>query len=58
MIVEAIDDTNIVTKIKCWGFDPKKDVIHVNRPYVSKLDYSEDWGYSSRSIGKNFKLIG
>jgi DNA polymerase-3 subunit alpha len=58
LIVEAIDDTNIVTKIKCWGYDPKKDALHVNRPYVAKLDFQEDWGFSSKSIGKNFKLIG
>jgi len=58
LVVEAIDDTNIVTKIKCWGYDPKKDTIHINRPYIAKLDHQQDWGFSSRSIGKNFKLIG
>jgi hypothetical protein len=58
LIVEAIDETNIVTKIKCWSYDPKKDVIHLNHPYVAKLDYQEDWGFSTRSIGKSFKLIG
>jgi DNA polymerase-3 subunit alpha len=58
LIVEAIDETNTVTKIKCWKYDPKKDVIHIHRPYVARLDYQEDWGYSTRSINKNFKLIG
>ena len=58
LIVEAIDETNIVTKIKCWKFDPKKDVIHLNHPYVARLEYQEDWGFSVRSINKAFKLIG
>lgn len=56
--ISAIDDTNIVTKIKCWGYDPKKDKIAVHRPYISTLDHSDEWGYSTRSIGKNFRLIG
>ena len=58
LIVEAIDETNIVTKIKCWSYDPKRDIIHLNHPYVAKLDYQEDWGFSVRSINKSFKLIG
>ena len=58
LIVEAIDETNIVTKIRCWSYDPEKDIIHLNHPYVAKLDYQEDWGFSTRSIGKSFKLIG
>jgi DNA polymerase-3 subunit alpha len=58
LVVEAIDETNIVTKIKCWKYDPKKDTILLNRPYVARLDYQEDWGFSTRSIANSFKLIG
>lgn len=58
LVVEAIDETNTVTKIKCWSYDPKKDTILLNHPYVARLDYQEDWGYSTRSINKSFKLIG
>ena len=58
LIVEAIDETNTITKIKCWKFDAKKDVIHIHRPYVARLDYQEDWGYSLKSIHKNMKLVG
>ena len=58
LIVEAIDETNIVTKIKCWKYDLKKDIIHLNHPYVARLEYQEDWGFSTRSINKSFKLIG
>lgn len=58
LIVEAIDDTNNVTKIKCWKYDSKKDTIHLHRPYIARLDYQDEWGFSSRSINKTFKLIG
>lgn len=58
LIVEAIDDTNIVTKIKCWRYDPKKDLVHLHRPYVARLNYEQDWGLSVVSLHKHFKLIG
>lgn len=58
LVLDAIDETNTVTKIKCWKYDPKKDAVHKHRPYVAKLDYEEEWGFSTRSISKSFKLIG
>jgi len=58
IILEAIDETNIVTKIKCWKYDPKRDIVHLNHPYVSRVDYSEDWGYDIKSIHNSMKLIG
>lgn len=57
-IVEAIDDTNTVTRIKCWGYKKDKDILHLNRPYMAKLDYDEQWGFSSRSIRHNFRMLG
>ena len=56
-IVEVIDSENKVTKIKCWGVRPDKDKIFINRPYMSRLDYSEQWGFSTRSVRHNFKLL-
>jgi DNA polymerase III subunit alpha len=56
-IVEVVDSANKVTKIKCWGVRPEKDKIFLNRPYMSKLEYSEQWGFSTRSIRHNFKLL-
>jgi len=56
-IVNVIDSTSTPTSIKCWGVT-NRDKIALNRPYMAKLDYSEDWGFSSRSIYHNFKLIG
>ncbi len=57
-IVEVIDENSVLTKIKCWGVKPGKDNIHLNRPYMAKLDYSEQWGFSSRSIYHNFRMLG
>jgi DNA polymerase-3 subunit alpha len=56
-IVRVIDDASTATSIKCWGIR-EGDQIHLNRPYAAKLDYSEDWGFSTRSIRHTFKLLG
>ena len=55
-IVKVIDNTSITTAIKCWGVS-EHDRIHVNRPYAARLDHSDDWGFSTRSV-RNFKLLG
>ena len=57
-IVKVIDNTSTLNSIKCWGVKPEKDHIHLNRAYMSKLDYSEQWGFSTRSIGHNFRMLG
>lgn len=56
-VVEVTDNTSKLTNIKCWGVDPKKDKIWLNRPYMAKLQY-DDFGFSSRSIKHSFKLLG
>jgi len=56
-IMEVIDDTNVMTKIRCWGLKDS-DRILVNRPYLAKLEYNEKWGFSTRSIRRNFRLLG
>jgi len=56
-ILEVIDSNNALVGIKCWG--PKdSDTIFVNQPYLAKLDYSDQWGFSTRSIRHNFRLLG
>jgi len=57
-IVEVIDSNNALTSIKCWGVNSKKDKIAVNRPYMGRLEYDEQWGFSTRSISRNFRLLG
>jgi DNA polymerase-3 subunit alpha len=57
-IVEVIDSNNELTRIRCWGVKPEKDRIHLNRPYMARLNYDENWGFSTYAIGKTFKLLG
>ena len=57
-IVEVIDSNNESTRIRCWGIKPQKDVIHLNRPYMARLKYDENWGFSTYAVGKTFKLLG
>jgi len=57
-IVEVIDSNNELTRIRCWGIKPHKDRIHINRPYMAKLKYDENWGFSTYAVGKNFRLLG
>lgn len=56
-ILDVIDSTNTNNKIRCWSVTPK-DSIAINRPYIARLEYDEQWGFSTRSIGKNFRVIG
>ena len=56
-IVKVIDDTSTMTGIKCWGVE-EDDQIYLNRPYAARLDYSADWGFSTRSVRHTFKLLG
>jgi len=56
-IVNTIDISGGSNKIKCWGVNPDKDLLHINRPYMAKLDYDEQWGFSARGIKHSFKLL-
>ena len=57
-IVNVIDSNNEQTRIRCWGVKPEKDRIHLNRPYLARLNYDANWGFSTYAIGKTFKLLG
>jgi hypothetical protein len=56
-VLEVIDSNNVLTQIRCWGVRPEKDHIQVNRPYMAKLDYNTQWGFSTRSIHHNFRAL-
>ena len=57
-LVEVIDSNSALTAIKCWGVKPERDKIHINRPYMAKLQYDDQWGFSTRSIRHTFRLLG
>tara|TARA_R110000824_G_scaffold345745_2_gene532419 strand:- start:857 stop:3424 length:2568 start_codon:yes stop_codon:yes gene_type:complete len=56
-VLNVVDSNNITTKIKCWGVRDK-DRVYINRPYMAKLIYDEQWGFSTRSIHHTLKLLG
>jgi DNA polymerase III alpha subunit len=56
-VVKVIDDNNETTVIRCWGVDPEKDILHINRPYMARLNYNQQWGFSTFSMRKMFKLL-
>jgi len=56
-ILEVVDSNSEMFGIKCWGVQDT-DFVHLNRPYVAKLNYDDAWGFSTRSIRKCFKLLG
>jgi len=56
-IVEVVDSNNQLTKIRCWGVKPEKDRICLNKPYMARLKYDSNWGFSTYAIGKTFKLL-
>ena len=56
-IVEVVDSNNQLTKIRCWGIRPEKDRISLNKPYMARLKYDSNWGFSTYAIGKNFRLL-
>ena len=57
-ILRVIDETSTISKIRCWGIVKGADTIHLNRVYASMLDFHPIWGYSTKSINRNFKLLG
>jgi len=57
-IVAVIDSNSVLTKFRCWGVVAGKDRIHLNRPYMARLDFDPAWGFSTRSIKHNLRLLG
>jgi len=57
-IVKTIDKNSAMTNIRCWGVNPDKDRIFINRPYMAKLSHQEQWGFSTRGGLGKWKLLG
>ena len=56
-LIRVIDSNNEANTIKCWGVRPDKDIVRVNRPYMAKLEWDAQWGFSTRSIGRAFRML-
>ena len=46
-VIDVIDSNSVTTRIRCWSVNPKKDHIHLNRPYMIKPRYDSNWGFST-----------
>ena len=55
-IVKVIDSTSTPNAIKCWGVRDN-DHVELNKPYMAKLDFHDQCGFSTRSLRHNFKLL-
>jgi DNA polymerase-3 subunit alpha len=56
-LLKVVDSNSEVTTIKCWGVRPGKDRIYLNRPYMARLNYDPQWGFSTRRLSSEFKLL-
>jgi len=58
-VVDVIDSNSVATRIRCWAVNPERDHIHINRPYMIKPSYNQQWGFSTRgSINNSWCLLG
>jgi len=57
-IVRVTDQTCVDSKIKCWGVNSDKDNLYLNRPYIVKVNYSDQWGFSTKMGTIHWKLMG
>jgi len=58
--IDVIDSNSEVTRLRCWGVDPQRDHIFMNKPYVLKYPkYNETWGFSTYGqVDKKWMMIG
>ena len=57
-IVRVTDETCVDNKIKCWGVNSDKDSLYLNRPYIVKVNFSDQWGFSTKRGTSHWKLMG
>ena len=55
-VIKTTDNTSTSLEIRCWGVTPY-DKIDINTHYIAKLDYNDNWGFSTRSIQKTFRKV-
>jgi len=56
-IIRVIDEACTQESIKCWGVNPHRDVIFLNKPYMAKLKYDDTWGFSSYGLSKTWRML-
>mgnify|MGYP001204266820 CR=1 FL=1 len=56
-VISVIDSNNEANTIRCWNVDPDRDIVFLNRPYMAKLKHDPQWGFSTFSLRRSFKLL-
>jgi DNA polymerase-3 subunit alpha len=58
-VVEVIDSNSVTTRIRCWSVNKDKDKIYLNRPYMIKPRYNDQWGFSTYGrVDNSWRLLG
>jgi DNA polymerase-3 subunit alpha len=59
LLVEVTDSNSSNIRVRCWGVDPSMgDLLKLNKPYLMKPAYNEQWGFSTRGrISKYWKAL-
>ena len=47
--VDVTDANSCSIRMRCWGVDLRRgDTLHINKPYLVKPNYNDQWGFSTR----------
>ena len=59
LLVEVTDSNSSNIRVRCWGVDPNMgDILELNKPYLMKPAYNEQWGFSTRGrVTKYWKKL-
>ena len=59
LLVEVTDSNSSNIRVRCWGVNPTMgDLLQLNKPYLMKPAYNEQWGFSTRGrISKYWKIL-
>ena len=59
LLVEVTDSNSSNIRVRCGGVDPNMgDILELNKPYLMKPAYNEQWGFSTRGrVTKYWKKL-
>jgi len=55
-LLNVIDSYGVSNVIKCWGVSDR-DTVEIHRPIMSKVDFSEKWGFSMRNLRRSINYL-
>ena len=57
IILDKLNKKNKSLRVFFISVDPERDIVHINRPYMARLNYNQQWGFSTYSMRKMFRLL-